>query len=365
MDKILKGSSSDGFGTFREWLNCHKLKSFASSQQERHNSQLDGNHSYITLSRMGKRVKSKSGGGKLAFALQRHQADEKKSKDKIVKQTKTAEQKKSLPKKVRDNQATQQLLQKKFIPFEREDYVMLVGEGDLSFALSILNEGYVKPTRLIITSYDNSVNELKLKYPTTFEENYKEITQEHKCKVLFQVDATNLLKSLKLTPKTLFKVLGVPKLDVVMFNFPHTGRGIKDQDRNIRDHQLLVLGFMKSCTDMFRLFNAVTNRADSGMNVLSNTVEASPKVVLSVFEGEPYDSWNIKSLSKTVGLKVERSGALQWDLFPGYHHRRTNSEQDTTKKATERNARIYVFEKYIRSKHAISKKSTESDSDDE
>lgn len=313
---------------------------------------------------MARRLKGKAPGGKLANALMKHQTVERKSLDKAKKAVQIAEQKKALPKKVRVNREAQSAQHKPFIPFEKDNYVMLVGEGDFSFALSILNQGYVRPARLIITSFDNSANELKLKYPKTFEDNYKELIDTHKVKVFFKVDATQLLKSLKLTPKTLFKTLGVPNIDVIMFNFPHTGRGIKDQDRNIRDHQMLVLGYMQSSIQLFKLFANAFNKAPTGLNVISKDTTDDARIVLSVFDGEPYDSWNIKSLSKTLGLKVERSSAFQWDMFPGYHHRRTNSEQDTTKAASERKARIYVFEKFIKSKHAQSKKAQdESDSD--
>jgi len=34
-------------------------------------------------------------------------------------------------------------------------------------------------------------------------------------------------------------------------------------------------------------------------------------------------------------------------MFPEYHHRRTNSTKDTTKPASERDARIYIFEEWI------------------
>lgn len=306
---------------------------------------------------MAKRLKARTGGGKLANALLRHQEMEKKvKKSKPTHNGHQLEQKRE-SKQIRKNREIQKSQQKSFVPFEKDDYVLLVGEGDMSFALSILNQGYVKPTRLIVTSYDNSPSELKLKYPHTFEQNYEQLIQVHKAKVFFKVDATKLLSSLKLTPKTLFKVFGIPKLDAIMFNFPHTGRGIKDQDRNIRDHQMLVLGYMKSSTELFDLFNRVSPTLNTtGLNVVSSSTESQVRIVLTVFEGEPYDSWNIKSLSKTLGLKVARSGEFQWEDFPEYHHRRTNSEQDTTKKAHERKARIYIFEKFVKGVDSAKKK---------
>ncbi|KAH3670320.1 hypothetical protein WICMUC_004889 [Wickerhamomyces mucosus] len=315
---------------------------------------------------MGKRLKAKSGGKGLASALLRHQVLDK-SQKKAANSEKTKE--KHLPKQVRENKEIQQQINetKAFVPFEKDEYIMLIGEGDFSFALSIVKEGLIDPKHLVITSFDNSVKELTLKYPNTFPKYHHELTEIFKVKIFFKIDATNLTKTLKVTGKNITAVLGVPKLDYIIFNFPHTGRGMKDQDRNIRDHQILVLGYFKSCIELFKLFNMHANSFSktSDLNIVSQTTSFSnePKIVLSVFDGEPYDSWNIKSLSKTLGLKVEKSGKFTWDAFKGYKHKRTNSEQNTTKVAGERRARMYVFEKF--KKQPKGKGSTDDNDDDD
>jgi len=84
-----------------------------------------------------------------------------------------------------------------------------------------------------------------------------------------------------------------------------------------------------------------------------------------LFEGEPYNSWNIKILGRSENYKVERSGKFGWQLFPDYHHRRTNSVRDTTKPAAERDARIYIFEQFTKKEEdEKKKKAANSDSDD-
>lgn len=312
---------------------------------------------------MARKLKGKGNRkGHLQSALARHK-DLEVQKKKIVKRNEAIvnknESKKTDPKKSSEEK---KLLLKPFIPFKPTDKLMLVGEGDFSFALSILKQGYIIPENLIITSYDNSITELNLKYPNTFNKNYDEILNFYKCKVFFKIDATQLLKSFKINNKPKFnKILGMSQIDVIMFNFPHTGKGIKDQDRNIRDHQLLVLGYFKSCQELFKMSNSLDKSKVSDINIIEKE-KPEQKIILSVFEGEPYDSWNIKMLSKSLALKVERSSLFQWDLFPGYHHRRTNSEQTTTKESSERKARIYIFEKF---KKEINKKKKEEDSDSE
>ena len=108
------------------------------------------------------------------------------------------------------------------------------------------------------TSYD-SYDELVAKYPNV--EDTVKLLIESGVKVIHEVDALNMVASLKLTPTPKLKKAKVElfadhaNLDYIMFNFPHTGRGMKDVDRNIRDHQQLVLGYFKSCNQVFDIVN--------------------------------------------------------------------------------------------------------------
>jgi len=288
---------------------------------------------------MGKRLKSKpskASGKSLKAALVRHQLI--KPKATPASSTTSSKSEVNKPEQVKPKQSQHDQANKTFIPFTNEDTVMLIGEGDFSFAVSCIKMGYIQPSKLIVTSYDSSANELSHKYPKTFPQN-NEFLMEKGVQIHYKVDATDIIRSMKLK-----KSKGFPKLDYICFNFPHTGRGMKDMDRNIRDHQILVLGYLKSSMETFEFLNKQKD-ATSDLNILGKEAK-EPKIILSVFEGEPYDSWNIKSLSKTLGLKVERSGKFQWSAFEGYKHKRTNSEWDTTKVANERDARIYVFEKF-------------------
>lgn len=242
-------------------------------------------------------------------------------------------------------------MDKKFIPFERNSTLMMVGEGDFSFARSLIANDYIQSENLIVTSFDNSVKELELKYPHTFKNNY-DFLNEHKVAMFFKIDATNLIKSFKMSKRQPWtKILpsfSLKKLDYIMFNFPHNGKGIKDQDRNITEHQRLMAVFFQSCLDFFKLINTrKDNKCLAGYAVSTNEKFYTPvgKVIVSVFDGEPYNSWQIKVLGKTNGgWKVDRSNKFQWENYPEYHHKRTNSEMDTTKPAAERPARLYVFE---------------------
>lgn len=336
---------------------------------------------------MARKLKGKIGSKGLKGALLRHQAKiklvkniESKQKHELRKKNPNANNK-----KVKRNQELQKLNQGKFIPFEKDETLMLCGEGDFSFARSIVEQGYIESDNLIITSYDNSVNELKLKYPHTFEENYQ-FLKDLNIPIFFQIDVTKLVKSFKISKNnSWFKTInrlsdhrwGNKPLQNIVFNFPHNGKGIKDQERNIREHQELIFAFFQNSLQLFNLINTKvqndTLRYTQGYDLNENapqakklTAEGYGNIILSLFDGEPYDSWQIKLLAKKNGLTLSRSSKFQWANFPGYHHRRTNSEQDTTKPAKERDARFYIFSKYISNsskRNRKSKKGSDSDSD--
>lgn len=265
--------------------------------------------------------------------------------------------------KKRQQQAQQK---KSFLPFTSSESVLLVGEGDFTFACSIIKNEYVQPENLIATSFD-SEEELLAKYPDV--KVSLDYLNDSGVKILHDIDATNLISTLKLdTKKKNVKLFDQQKnLNHIMFNFPHTGRGMKDVDRNVRDHQKLVLGYFKSAKDLLKLVNDQTKNDFGGYFDTEKT--SKQQIELSLFEGEPYISWGVKALARSENLRVERSGAFDWLAFEGYHHKRTNGIRDTTKPAAERAARIYVFDKSLTKEELeklnLKKQKGDDDSDDE
>lgn len=324
-----------------------------------------------------------------------------------------------------------------FIPFNKKDKVLLIGEGDCSFSRSILQTGlakYIKPTNL------DSKELLLKKYPDTMEENIKFLEEyvpkddeEEKASgdedegeydedeeeeeedddvkydfrkfvvssessnysksdlsengkdestdpssstwnssPLFNVDATQLHKS------KLVKEQG--PFDAIMFNFPHLGTGIKDQDRNVMAHQKLMISFFQSCLDGETPQIANKNNMNSRNNSRtynqqdrdqqrsrhrskkSSLLAEDGAVIVSIFDGLPYSLWDLRRLARENGFSVRRSGSFEWDIFPGYTHRLTGGRGDTTKQASSRNAKIYVFERFdarktqLRLKHQEAKR---------
>ncbi|KAK5780836.1 25S rRNA (uracil2634-N3)-methyltransferase PWA37_003494 [Arxiozyma heterogenica] len=326
---------------------------------------------------MARKLKGKSKPKGLKIALQNQLYQQKLANSHKKKQQNILNAKSQLSKKALEQRVRQQAKEANFIPFNKNETLLLIGEGDFSFAKSILIQGYIQPENLIVTSFDASVNELKLKYPHSFEDNYQYLV-DLGVKIFFQIDGTNLIKTFKLSKHTPWKkIMGkqwhFKYLQNIMFNFPHTGKGIKDQDRNIADHQELVFGYFDSAKQLFKLVNSHVNRSKSNPtqgyqlnketdthNSASISEDGIGNIIISTFNGEPYDSWQVKLLAKKNGLVLNRSCKFYWANYPDYHHKRTNSEQSTTKRAEERDARTYIFKQSIRKKN---KSNDDSDAD--
>ncbi|KAI0389007.1 hypothetical protein F5Y17DRAFT_450779 [Xylariaceae sp. FL0594] len=241
------------------------------------------------------------------------------------------------------------------IPFSPEDKILLVGDGDLSFAASLVEYHYCAD--VTATVYEKSRDELLEKYPHAAD-NIVKIEAEDGCRVLFGVDATKMAPftnkalsssssgkgrkgsqssnsdSATTTTATAPRIArngaqGV--MDRIIFNFPHVGGKSTDVNRQVRYNQELLVSFFQ---------RAIPSLAPGG------------SIVVTLFEGEPYTLWNIRDLARHSGLQVERSFRFQASAYPGYHHARTlgvvrnrSGEAGGGWKGEDRVARSYVFVK--------------------
>ncbi|KAL8694092.1 MAG: hypothetical protein Q9218_001207 [Villophora microphyllina] len=211
------------------------------------------------------------------------------------------------------------------IPFDPNDRILLVGEGDFSFTHSLFTQHSCNS--LIATCYDTA-SQLAAKYPqsATYIDELEAAAREDEdvdIKILYSVDATKLGKG-GLTGGG-GKEVRRGGFDNVIFNFPHVGGLTKDVNRQVRHNQGLLVNFFKA---------AVPLLAPQGT------------IVVTIFEGEPYSLWNIRDLARHVGLKVERSFKFQAEAYPGYKHARTlgNIEGGGGWKGEDRDARTYILE---------------------
>jgi 25S rRNA (uracil2634-N3)-methyltransferase len=185
------------------------------------------------------------------------------------------------------------------IPYRDDEWILVVGDGDFSFSAGLGRR--VGWMRIVATGYD-SEEVVRQKYKGT-RQFQAEITGGggH---VLFGVDATRLLSG----PKLARAVISERKWDKVVFNFPHTGSGMKDADRNVAEQQALLRGFFESVKEV---------------------ITPDAEVHVTVKDGPRYALWDTVGIAKHSGFVVKASCRFLACNFAPYRHRRTSGYHRT------------------------------------
>jgi len=199
------------------------------------------------------------------------------------------------------------------------------------------------------TAYDTE-EECYAKYPDA--EAIVKTLEDKGVEILFGVDATKLGKVAALKGR---------RWDRIVWNFPHAGKGITDQDRNILSNQLLVLGFLRSAADLLALgpMPSFTQsrkrkrnsdededeeteeivRSGQDEDIIRETVTARGTVLITLRNVSPYTLWNIPRLAKnppaptSSGAKPNpryhllRSFTFSRHAWSGYEHQMTKGER--------------------------------------
>ncbi|KAK7465315.1 hypothetical protein VKT23_005294 [Stygiomarasmius scandens] len=243
------------------------------------------------------------------------------------------------------------------IPFRPTDTILLIGEGNFSFARALVlnpptNSGleHLPPRNVTATAYDTE-EECFGKYPDA-EEIVKEL-REKGVEVRFGVDAT------KLERVNGFKGR---KWDRIIWNFPHAGKGITDQDRNILSNQMLILGFLRSTAKLLRTGPVpIINRPgkkkkkseddddedeeaddaemDKDQSALKTAGNERGTVLITLRNVTPYTLWDVPRLAKNPPPPTQgstppnphytllRSFVFHRQIWKGYEHRMTKGER--------------------------------------
>ncbi|TEB38543.1 hypothetical protein FA13DRAFT_1760864 [Coprinellus micaceus] len=246
-----------------------------------------------------------------------------------------------------------QATQRPIVPFKPTDRILLVGEGNFSFTRALIVHPpsaslvSLPPSNVTATAYDTE-EECYEKYADA-----KEIVgelRERGVRVVFGVDATRLERS---------KALKGGRWDRVVFNFPHAGKGIADQDRNILSNQVLLLNFLSSASKILaegpipsafgKKKRKKKGEDDEGSEPEvsgdedEDMVEEGPNprgtVLITLRNVVPYTQWDLPRLAKNPPppqtasappyprYTLLRSFKFHRNIWEGYIHRMTKGER--------------------------------------
>lgn len=231
--------------------------------------------------------------------------------------------------------------------------ILIIGDGDLSFSVALASLlGEDAKGCLMATTLD-SYSDLERKYGKEVIDGHLAKLSEASATVLHGIDGTKL---------HLNKIFQKHFFSRIIFNYPHTGAGIKDRDRNIRAQQEMLKSFFGSASQLLvkkpraklltrsvQMRNKdaplVTKRKqkktgskkdsdqedDDDDDFDSDQEEASacvhpidPEIHVTIKTGDPYDAWNIKGLAATTGtLKSAETFRFEPFKYPGYRHVKT------------------------------------------
>ncbi|KAL4554659.1 hypothetical protein LXL04_037258 [Taraxacum kok-saghyz] len=172
--------------------------------------------------------------------------------------------------------------------------ILLVGEGDFSFALSLATS-FGSASNIVATSLD-SYDILIKKYKRA-KTNLK-ILDNFGAQLLHGVDSTRM----KLHPD-----LRMRKFDRIVYNFPHAGFVGQESDRLvIMMHRSLVRGFLRNASAMLRV---------------NGEVHVSHKTKC------PFYCWNIEELATQSCLKSLECVNFKIKDYPGYNNKRGDGKK--------------------------------------
>jgi 25S rRNA (uracil2634-N3)-methyltransferase len=260
-----------------------------------------------------------------------------------------------------------------FVPYNAKDTILLIGEGNFSFARALVRRFEGLATRVIATSYDTREEVISKypEYPTVQEElEAAGVSVVHGVNCTALESNTNLRVAIETMQaacgvKTDTLDTGIAVFDKIVFNFPHTACGIRDTLENNKIHQKFMSAFFHSATQLLRPTSIQykkhsdeidTSGGDSSSSSSSNSSSSNSstgasktgtgssgnakrgqnaiqsrahqfglsQIHVTLKTGEPYASWQIPRMAKLTGmLRLQTAIDFYPDMYLGYEHRRT------------------------------------------
>ncbi|XP_062088028.1 heavy metal-associated isoprenylated plant protein 41 [Humulus lupulus] len=168
--------------------------------------------------------------------------------------------------------------------------ILLVGEGDFSFSLS-LARSFGSARNMVATSLD-PLEKIE-KYYSNGIRNIMEL-EERGCLVLHGVDGKHMSDHF---------FLKTQRFNRIIYNFPHVGFHYpEDSCCQIQMNKTLVKEFMKNAKALLR--------------------KEDGEIHISHKEGDPYDKWNLVEKAQKIGLHLHDTVPFCKNDYPGYQNKR-------------------------------------------
>ncbi|KAH7365876.1 hypothetical protein KP509_18G050800 [Ceratopteris richardii] len=202
--------------------------------------------------------------------------------------------------------------------YNSDQHILLVGEGDFSFAASLASE-FKNAPHLVATSLDSfgylslslcahmhtfgnefqqrircSNEDPAAKVPVTFRRSLKQM-EEAGVEVMHGVNIRSMVNDDRLLHR---------RFDRIVYNFPHSGfleKHAETSNAVIKRHRRLLSAFFNNASKLLRP---------------GGEVHVTDHVRL------PYTKWDIENLARSNRLQLEACPLFKRDLYDGYVNRR-------------------------------------------
>lgn len=173
--------------------------------------------------------------------------------------------------------------------------ILLVGEGDFSFALCLAN--HFGSARNIVATCLDSQDDLERKFSDGIR-NVREL-EERGCLVFYGIDVRNMSQHF---------FLRTQRFDRIVYNFPHVGFLFReDSFCQIQLNKELVEGFLRNARVLLK-------KGDGEIHVTHK-------------EGEPYNKWELVEEAMKAGLQLQETVPFCKNDYPGYQNKRADGGQ--------------------------------------
>lgn len=176
--------------------------------------------------------------------------------------------------------------------FKKSKNILVVGDGDLSFSLSLAKENEIHHCNITATTFD-SHKQLQKKYPNV-QETIDKLNEHRNVEIFHEIDATNIQNTLLDAGK---KDINEFKYDYIIWNFPHAGgKNFIGKNRILMDHFFIssnTVLFQKSSSRIF--ITLVCGQGGTDFEII-NVPEHVQKLTKKPWKRNYGDHWQIVEL---------------------------------------------------------------------